>query len=83
MNRADTQAAVMPAEMAVVPQAISAGEMKSLETLTQLRDGRTGSDQMGLFVQQIGTTRGVTDTQPWGRRRSCHQHLVMAGEESS
>lgn len=49
----------------------------------RLRDGKTGSDEMGLFVQQIGTTRGVTDTQWRGRRRSCHQHFLMAGEESS
>lgn len=39
-------------------------EMKSLKkNLMRLRDGKTGSDETGLFVQQIGTTRGVTDTQ--------------------
>lgn len=35
---------------------------------------------MGLFVQQIGTSRGVTDTQWRGQGRSCH-HLVMTREE--
>lgn len=37
--------------------------MKSLKKLTRLGDGKTGSDEMGLFVQQIGPTKGVTDTQ--------------------
>lgn len=53
------------------------------KNLMQLRDGKTGSDETGLFVQQIGTTRGVTDTQRRGWGRSCHRHPVMAGGKPS
>lgn len=77
----------MGAEMATVPQAISSGgqssEMKSLKTSHSSGMERQDEMRRGLFVQQIGTTRGVTDTQWFGRGRSCHQHLVMAGEEPS
>lgn len=69
------------------PQAISLGTIHRDEVteknLMRLRDGKTGSDETGLFVQQIGTTRGVTDTQWRGWGRSCHRHPVMAGGKPS
>lgn len=69
------------------PQAISLGTIHRDEVteknLMRLRDGKTGSDETGLFVQQIGTTRGVTDTQRRGWGRSCHRHPVMAGGKPS
>lgn len=58
-------------------------EMKSSKTAHSSGLERQDAVRQGLFVQQIGTTRSVTDTQRWGRGRSCHQRLVTAAEEPS
>lgn len=36
-----------------------------------------------MFVQHIGSARGVTDTQQRGQGRMCHHCFVMAGKEPS
>lgn len=73
----------MGAEMAAVPQAISSGDNPQRWNHWNPHTAQGRKDQIrcaGLFVQQIGTTRGVTDTQWQGRGRSCHRQ-VKAGEE--
>lgn len=75
-----TQAAVVGAEMATIPQAIFAGTIlrdEVITNLTQLWDGKTGWDETGLFVQQIGTTRSVTGIQLWGQRKEAAINILL------